>query len=82
VGVGLTTGQGSIPEVMLDYSDDGGQTWDSMPNRTLGPIGEYRQKVTWDRIGSAQQRVYRAAVSDPVRVNITDTILTVRGGRV
>jgi len=82
VGVGLTTGQGSDPQVMLDYSDDGGVTWQSMPNRSLGAIGQYRQKVTWDRLGSAQQRVYRAAVSDPVRVNITDTQLTVRGGRV
>lgn len=81
-GVGLTTGQGSDPEIMLEYSDDGGVTWTSMPNRKLGLIGQYRQKVTWDRLGSAQQRVYRAAVSDPVRVNVTDTQLTVRGGRV
>lgn len=82
VGVGLTTGQGSDPEVMLDYSDDGGITWLSMPNRKLGQIGQYRQKVVWDRLGSAQQRVYRAAVSDPVRVAITDTQLTVDGGRI
>jgi hypothetical protein len=81
-GVGITFGQGDDPEVMLDYSDDGGITWASMPNRKLGPIGQYRQKVVWDRLGSAQQRVYRAAVSDPVRVNIADTQLTVRGGRV
>ena len=82
VGVGLTSGQGSDPEIMLDYSDDGGITWASMPNKKLGQIGQYRQKVVWDRLGSAQQRVYRAAVSDPVRVAITDTQLTIDGGRV
>lgn len=83
VGVGLTTGQGSDPQIMLDYSDDGGQTWLSMPNRSLGPIGNYRTKVAWDRLGSTNNsRVYRGAVSDPVRVAITDTLLDVEGGNV
>lgn len=83
VGVGLTTGQGSDPQIMLDYSDDGGQTWLSMPNRSLGKTGAYRQIVTWDRLGSTENlRVYRGAVSDPVRVAITDTLLDVEGGRV
>ena len=82
VGVGLTSGQGSDPVVMLDFSNDGGRTWVSMPNQQLGPIGQYRQRVVWNRLGSAQQRVYRAAVSDPVRVAVVDTLLAVRGGRV
>ncbi|HLA60907.1 MAG TPA: hypothetical protein VK626_01555 [Nitrospiraceae bacterium] len=83
VGVGLTLGQGSDPQIMLDYSDDSGKTWFSMPNRSLGKIGNYRQIVTWDRLGSTENtRVYRGAVSDPVRVAITDTILDVEGGRV
>jgi hypothetical protein len=80
-GVGLTSGQGSDPEIMLDYSDDGGRTWKSLPNRKLGKIGEYRQRVTWYALGSARERVYRAAVSDPVRVNVVDTVLEVEGGR-
>lgn len=81
VGVGLTTGQGSDPEVMLDFSDDGGQTWESLPNRSLGAIGEYLHRVIWHNLGSSTQRVYRAAVSDPVRVTVTDTLLDARGGR-
>lgn len=83
VGVGLTLGQGSDPQIMLDYSDNGGETWLSMPNRSLGKIGAYRQIVTWDRLGSTENlRVYRGAVSDPVKVAITDTLLDVEGGRV
>lgn len=85
VGVGLTTGQGSAPEIMLDFSDDGGQTWVSMPNRSLGAIGVYATRVTWSGLGScasAHGRVYRAAVSDPVKVTILDTLLEVRGGRI
>ncbi len=80
-GVGLTTGQGSDPEVMLDVSDDGGSTWRSLPNKKMGAKGQRRKRVVWYALGSAEQRVYRAAVSDPVRVTITDTLLDVRGGR-
>jgi hypothetical protein len=81
VGVGLTTGQGADPQVMLDYSDDGGKTFTSMPTRSLGAIGAYQQRVIWNALGSARQRVYRGAVSDPVRVTLVDTQVEVRGGR-
>jgi hypothetical protein len=81
-GVGLTTGQGSDPVIMLDYSDDGGLTWNALPNKSLGPIGQYRKKVEWRALGNSPQRVYRAAVSDPVELQIVDTVLDVRGGRV
>jgi hypothetical protein len=80
-GVGLTSGQGSDPQLMLDKSDDGGKTWDSLPNKDIGLIGEYRTRVVWNRLGSARQRVYRAAVSDPIPVNVTDTLINVRGAR-
>lgn len=81
VGVGLTSGQGSAPEVMLSASDDGGRTWFHLPNRSLGALGRYATKVTWHGLGSAYQRVYRLAVSDPVKVAITDAVLNYRVGR-
>ncbi len=80
-GVGLTTGQGSDPEIMLQYSDDGGITWNSLPNKKLGKIGKYGNRVVWSAIGSTSQRVYRGAVSDPVKLTLVDTIIEVRGGR-
>lgn len=81
-GVGLTTGQGSDPQMMLDYSNDGGQTWTALSTKDIGAIGRYDTRVVWNRLGSSRQRVYRAAVSDPVPVNVTDTQIEVRGGRV
>lgn len=82
-GVGLTTGQGSIPVMMLDYSDDAGKTWTSMPNKEIGRIGEYTHQVSWPRLGSSRKpRVFRAAVSDPVKIAIVDTLWTGRGGRI
>lgn len=80
-GVGLTSGQGSDPVMMMEYSDDGGFTWDFLPNQDMGELGKYRKCVEWRANGSAEQRVYRGSVSDPVKVNITDTVADVRGGR-
>lgn len=81
-GVGLTSGQGSAPDIMLDYSDDGGKTWLSMPNRQIGAIGDYLHQISWTRLGSSRKpRVFRAAVTDPVQVAIRDTQWTGRGGR-
>ncbi len=81
-GVGLTAGQGSDPEMMLDWSDDGGVTFASMPNRSLGAIGRYTDRVVWQALGSSRVgRVYRGAVSDPVKVVIRDTQAEVEGGK-
>jgi hypothetical protein len=82
VGVGLTTGQGSDPEIMLASSDDGGQTWTNHANKKLGAMGRYLDRVWWTGLGSARQRVYRAAVSDPVRLAITETTIEADGGRI
>jgi hypothetical protein len=82
-GVGLTSGQGSAPEIMLQYSNDGGKTFPgSMPNRSLGAIGRYEDRVVWQSLGSSRVgRVYRASVSDPVKVIVRDTQAQVKGGR-
>lgn len=84
VGVGIATGQGADAYILLDQSDDGGQTWTALPNRSLGRIGNYRSRVQWNSLGSTDSpngRVFRMAVSDPVRVNVTETFLEGRGIR-
>ena len=81
VGVGATTGQGAIPKIMLEYYDDGGKTWISLPDRAFGPLGEYQDRCVWHNLGSARRRVYRAACTDPIAVNVTSTLIEVDGGR-
>ena len=76
-GVGLTSGQGSDPQIMLDISDDGGRTWRASTTQSLGPIGTYRTTVYWNALGSSRDRIYRMAVSDPVKVTVYDTQLEV-----
>jgi hypothetical protein len=74
-GVGLTLGQGSLPEVMLRWSDDSGRTWSNTVTRSLGPIGEYKTGVKFDRIGRAKARVYEWSISDPVKLVFMDAFL-------
>lgn len=80
-GVGLTLGQGSDPEIMMDVSDDGGRTWQALPNKKIGRIGEHQQRIIWPQLGSSFDRVYRGAISDPVKATIIDTQLEARGAR-
>lgn len=67
-GVGLTTGQGSDPQIMYDYSDDGGRTWSQRQQwQSMGAKGAYRQRLRWKRQGSFRQRIPRIHISDPVK---------------
>lgn len=72
-GVGLITGQGSNPQVMLRWSDDGGNTWSSEHWASMGGIGEYNHRVFWRRLGMTlklRDRVYEISGTDPVKIAI------------
>jgi hypothetical protein len=73
-----TAPQGVVPLVGLDLSDDGGNTWTTLPTRELGRVGQYRHVIRWNRLGQARDRVYRMYVDNAaVPVVVTDTTLTV-----
>jgi hypothetical protein len=66
-GVGLTTGQGSDPQIMLRRSKDGGMTWSvAEPWRGMGKEGEYTQRLRWLRQGQGRQIMWQLLVTDPV----------------
>jgi hypothetical protein len=72
-GVGLMTGQGSDPQVMLRWSDDGGHTWSNEHWKSMGQTGHYGQRVIWRRLGMTQKlrdRVYEISGTDPVKIAI------------
>jgi hypothetical protein len=67
-GQGLITGQGSDPQIMMDFSDDGGRTWSYELWADLGEIGEYFRQVEWRRLGLTRQtRIARFRISDPIQ---------------
>ena len=68
-GVGLTTGQGSDPQAMLDWTDDG-EVYGNELWRSIGKIGKRKARAKWSRLGSFYNRAFRVTVSDPVKVAI------------
>jgi len=74
-GVGLQTGQGSNPQVMLQWSDDGGSTWSNEHWTFIGKTGQYKARAIWRRLGMARDRVYQAVITDPVKVVIVSANL-------
>lgn len=71
-GEGLVTGQGSDPQITLQYSTDRGRTWSNELRRSLGKIGEYEQRVRWHRLGSSGNWTFRIKISDPIKVTILE----------
>ncbi len=74
-GVGLETGQGDDPQIMMRYSDDNGQTFSNELWRSLGKTGEYSHRVIWNRLGRAVEREYEIKITDPVNRVITGGFL-------
>lgn len=54
------------PQVMLQWSDDGGATWTDEMWVSCGKIGEYGLKVQFQRLGMGRSRVFRIRCSDPI----------------
>lgn len=69
-GVGIATGQGSDPEIMFQFSRDGGRTYSNEIWRKLGKKGEYRTLVKFTSIGSADNYTFKFRISDPIKKNI------------
>lgn len=70
-GVGLTgTSQGTDPQAILQWSDDGGHTWSNEKWASIGKIGTTKTRVIWRRLGASRDRVYRVTISEPVKVTL------------
>lgn len=66
-GVGLQTGQGSNPQIMMTVSKDGGKTFSNEQWREFGRVGEYTARPQWNRLGRARDWVFKFRVTDPVK---------------
>lgn len=74
-GVGLQTGQGSDPQVMLRLSKDGARTWSDSYTASIGAVGKYQTNVVFRRLGTAEQLTFFIRVTDPVKIVITGSYL-------
>jgi hypothetical protein len=83
-GVGLSEGQGSDPQAMLDISDDGGRTFGPLqPWQSMGALGAFKTRLKWPQLGSTEPggtRVLRITISDPVKRTIIGAYADVKPG--
>ena len=79
-GVGLMSGQGVRPKVMLQWSNDHGHTWSNEQWIECGPLGQFAWRAIWRRMGRARDMVFRVVISDPIPVTLVDATVEVSRG--
>jgi Phage stabilisation protein len=77
VSVGLSDLDNSDYFIDLSWSDDGGYTYSNIVQRSLGSQGSYYTRLLWRRLGITRNRVFKIAVSSPVKVDVIAASLIV-----
>jgi hypothetical protein len=81
-GVGVSSGNlaAQDPKIMIDYSDDGGKTFQGERRIAIGKVGQYRQMVRSGRWGRTAQkgRIWRLRAPADVLRGILQASLRVR----
>jgi len=79
-GVGLDgITQGTDPQCMLEFSDDGGHTWSNEKWVSIGKIGNRHKRAKWTRLGVSRDRVFSVSFSDPVKITLIGADLEMEG---
>lgn len=80
-GVGLDgVQQGTDPQAMLRWSNDGGSTWSTEHWTSIGKQGKYKNRAIWRRLGEARDRIYEVVITDPVKAVIVSANLIAKTG--
>lgn len=80
-GVGIATGQGVDPQIMLQVSHDKGKTWEAEQWRSMGVMGEYEREIEWHSLGRAESFTFRFKFTDPTAFNLYKAVAWVEYGR-
>lgn len=78
-GQGIATGQGSDPEAVLEWTDDGGVTWSNELVRGIGQGGDFQKVAKYARLGMFRTRSLRVSVSDPIKAILMSASIRLRG---
>lgn len=74
-GVGVLSGQGDLPSIMLQISRDSGHTWGNELWTTFGGQGQYTKRAEWRRLGMARDWVFKLRITDPVKIVMIAAII-------
>lgn len=70
---------GTEATILMRTSDDGGESWNSWREESLGRLGQSKAEVIWSMNGSAVDRVWHVRVTDDVRFAIVGAKVSGRG---
>ena len=79
-GHGAVVGQGIDPQIMLQWSNDGGHTWSDERWVSAGALGQYAWRAIWRRLGKARKRTWRVVMTDPVKWAILEATVQMDKG--
>jgi len=80
-GVGIDgSGQGTDPQAILQFSNDGGHTWSNEKWASMGKIGQTKWRAIWRRLGQARDRVFKVTITEPVKVRLIGAELNFEQG--
>ena len=77
-GVGLISGQGENPRIMVEYSDDGGYTWKHGSWPRVGRLGERTLQIEFFNLTKFYDRIFRVSTTDPVSYSIFSATIDLR----
>ena len=80
MGRGNVTDPGLDPQVMLQYSNDGGHTWSDEMWVSAGLQGQYAYRALWRRLGKSRDRVWRVVMDAPIPWHLLDAYVRVNKG--
>lgn len=79
MGVGIITGQGENPQLLVSASFDGGKTFSLEGDILLGRQGDGRLKARWDHTESFYDCFIKIRCSDPVFLAISAAAMGIKG---
>lgn len=79
IEAGIQPKDNSVPNpvMALRFSDDGGKTWGNELTQPMGNLGQYRQRLVWEKLGQAEARTYELSCSERMPVRVIDAYIEV-----
>lgn len=78
-GIGLVSGQGSDPQIMIEISKDRANTWSVPLVRSVGALGQYKSIVRVGSCGGGKSFALRLRMTDPVAWAISGITAEIEG---
>lgn len=77
---GVGNAEAPDPQMMLQYSKDGGETWSAERWMSAGKVGEFTKRLRWMQLGQSRDWVFRVVASDAVAWDLVEMWANVRQG--